>query len=962
MLVVGIGASAGGLEALSELLKTIPATAELALVVMQHLASTSASLLVELLQHTTALPVEWAQDGQPLRARRVYVAPPGQMVSFAGGSIRLAPSTKRHTDGVDDFLRALAGAYAHCAVAVILSGNGSDGAAGVRAVKGGGGIVFAQRLSTAQFASMPRAAADTGCVDRSLAPAEIGAELVRLSEQSRATWERLAQADASTANDPDARHLAAILRLVAAHTGVDYSVYKPNTIRRRLGRRMMLLKTPAMGDYLKLLQKEPEEIAQLHESMLINVTEFFRDPDCFEFLRANVLPGIVREHEDGSPIRLWVPGCATGEEAYSYGILLREIMEEEGRLVPVQIFGTDVSDTAIAHARNALFSASDVREIPPQRLARFFEQSDRGFVVRKQVRDMCVFARQNVHKHAPFSRLDLLSCRNLLIYFAAATQKKLMPLFHYALKPHGILVLGHSESVSGHSELFRPLDLRYRIYARRSGTRDAIFSFAVESQSHAEHKPASRPPPMSETPRDSFDAIREADRIVAARRGPPGLVLNDTMDIVQFRGEVMPFLAPVPGRASLKLLDMAREGLAIELQMLMDEARKKGVRVHRAGLSIMQGGAALKISIEVTPFGSLQSGERYYLLEFLADQTLPPALPVPASGTPEGDAAAYLAQIAQLRQDLEATRSYLQSTIEKHEATNQDLRAANEEVQSSNEELQSTNEELETAKEELQSTNEELSTVNDELHHRHVALVQANNDLSNLIGSMHLPILILGPDLNIRRFTPAAEQVFNLIPSDVGRPFTDINHNLKMGEDLAGRVRETMHALTTSEFEVQDRRGRWYALRLRPYKTSENKIEGVVLTLIDIDQMKRTIAEIGASRDFERAVFETTREPLAVVDHELRIRGANRAFYALFGLEREVPEGRSLLDATGAHGTFAPMQKILSEILPTSTGLTDHEVEIELAPGRTAGFLLNARPIVGDRPYPLFLLSLHQVR
>jgi two-component system CheB/CheR fusion protein len=430
------------------------------------------------------------------------------------------------------------------------------------------------------------------------------------------------------------------------------------------------------------------------------------------------------------------------------------------------------------------------------------------------------------------------------------------------------------------------------------------------------------------------------------------------MDIVQFRGEVMPYLTPVPGRASLKVFDMARDGLATELQVMLAQAREQNVRVRRGGLSIMQDNVARRIALEITPFTSLQNGERFFLVEFVPDEM--PTPQVPSAGGPVAGESAYLAQIAQLRQDLEATRNYLQSTIEKHETTNQDLRAANEEIQSSNEELQSTNEELETAKEELQSTNEELSTVNDELHHRHVALIQANNDLTNLIASVHLPILILSQDLTIRRFTPAAEKVFNVIPSDVGRPLTDINTNLAV-KDLADRVRQTVDTLAITEIEVRDTRGHWYALRLRPYKTSDNKIEGVVVTLIDIDELKRAVAAMEASRDFERAVFETTREPLVALDSDLRIRSANRAFYRLFGLERETPESRSFLDATNDRGGFGELKKALNAVLSDKINLMDQPVSIQLPDAQRASFLLNARQIVGEKPYQLILLSLHRV-
>jgi two-component system, chemotaxis family, CheB/CheR fusion protein len=955
MIVIGIGASAGGLEALSELLRRISPPAEIAILVVQHLDPTHSSMLVDLLRRATTLPVTWVEDGAEIESARVYVAPPNRAVVIRNGRLHLAEAPVRHSNEIDAFFRSLADAFGYRANAVVLSGNGADGALGVRAIKGSGGIVFAQRPAEAQFPSMPRAAIDTGCVDRVMTAAEIGTELGQLTQASRAAWERIGT---STVAIDVPRELGAILRLVKARTGVDFTVYKPNTIKRRVARRMMITKAATAADYLKLLQNSPEEIDELNESMLINVTEFFRDPECFAFIRGRVLPEIMARHENGSPIRVWVPGCATGEEAYTYGILLRELMEDTGRILPVQIFGTDLSEAAIAQARTGLFAPAELASFDAERRQRFFHQTPKGFSIAKPIRDMCVFARQNIFQDAPFSRLDILSCRNLLIYLSAGIQQKLIPMFHYALAERGVLVLGNSESVSGHADLFGAFDARFRVYDRRPSVGHGLVDFRVDPRSMPREVRTFKPAPaMPEITKDSFDAIREADRLVATRRGPPALLVNDDLDILQFRGDVMPYLSPVPGRATLKLLDMAREGLATELRMAVNQAREKNARVQRTGVSFMVGEIARQLTIEVTPFNEALKRDRFYLLEFMVEQSAAAADAPAASANGES---AYLAQIAQLRQDLEATRSYLQSTSEKHESTNHELRAANEEIQSSNEELQSTNEELETAKEELQSANEELSTVNDELHHRHVELVQSNNDLTNLIGSVQLPILILGHDLTIRRFTPAAEKIFNLIASDVGRPLSDINTNLEI-KDLARRVGQTIESLTVSECDVQDTKGRWYSMRLRPYKTADNKIEGVVVTLFDIEEMKRTMAAVEASRDFERAVFETTREPLVALDSELRIRAANRAFYALFGLEREQPENRMLLDATRVQGTFSALAKNLATILSEHAKLTDHRVEIQLPGGATAVFLVNARQIVGERPYPLILLSLQQL-
>jgi two-component system CheB/CheR fusion protein len=959
--VVGIGASAGGLDAISEVLRRLATRCHLAVVVVQHLDPHHESMLVELLNRVTSLPVQWAGHGCAVEPGNVYVAPPRKSLAVRNGVLVLRElDHERFGSEVDLFLHALAEDYRHRAVGVILSGSGSDGTAGANAVKGGGGIVFAQEPATAAFASMPQSAIDADCVDLVLTPAGIAEELIKLTNDAPVLWNRIVTPEDVPPAGNEADLLHAIFRLLVMRTGVDFSDYKPSTIKRRLVRQMMLAKVLELADYVKLLQKSREEMERLYASLLINVTEFFRDPEGFDYLREHVLPAIIAHHPEDAPVRLWVPGCSTGEEAYSFGILMRELLEEKDRPQPVQIFGTDVSERAIAHARAGLYSAGDLGNVSPERLKRFFHKTDRGFVVQKPLRDMCIFARQNVGKDSPFSRLDLISCRNLLIYLGPKLQRKLMPIFHYALNPTGFLVLGSSESVGGHADLYRLIDRRFRIYSRKSTTRRTSFEFSIEAPL-AGIPPA--PKPISTMPDDlkePFDVIREADRLVLHRHGPVGVLVNEELEILQFRGDVSPYLAPTAGRASLNLLKMARDGLAGELQALLQEAREKNTRLQRAGVTVMHGERAKPVDIDVTPIDTIHTKERFYLVLFTRpDPHAPPA--VEPGKKAKGKKATEAAQVEQLRQDLQATRSYLQATIEKHEATNQELRAANEEIQSSNEELQSTNEELETAKEELQSTNEELTTVNEELHSRQLELIQLNNDLTNLINSVHLPIIILGHDMRIRRFTPMAEKVLNVIPTDIGRPLTDININLNV-RDLPHLMSEVVDSLTIKELEVQDAQGRWYSMRLRPYKTAENKIEGVVITLIDIDQMKRTISELEEARDFAQAVIESTHEPMAALNAHLRIKIANDAFYRLFRTTRELTQDRLFLDAVhDCQRDVGDFRSALERVLPGGENLTDHRVEIDLPGAGPTRLTINARQIAsGSRAYPMILLSLQR--
>jgi two-component system, chemotaxis family, CheB/CheR fusion protein len=954
--VVGLGASAGGLDTITEVLRRLPARANLVLVIVQHLDPHHESLLVELLRRVSALPVDWATHGSTVQAGHVYVAPARTHVGLENGVLMLRePPAARPGGEIDFFFLNLAEDCKHRAVVVIASGNGQDGTAGARQVKGQGGLVFAQEPATASFPSMPRAAIDVGCVDRVLTPAGIAEELVKLTQNAPRLWGHVGAPSDELPQGDEGRHLTTVFRLLAARTGVDFSEYKQTTIKRRLVRQMVLAKVSDLAEFTRLLQKNREEIDRLYESLLINVTEFFRDQEYFDYLREHILPDIIAQHQENAPIRLWVPGASTGEEAYSLGIILSELLQERGLNHPVQIFGTDVSERAIAHARAGLFSAADVANVGPERLSRFFYETERGYMVQKPIRDMCVFARQNVVKDSPFSRLDLLSCRNLLIYLGPRVQRKLMPLFHYALNPGGYLVLGNSESVGSNADLFRLVDRRYRIYTRKSTGRRPTFEVSVEPSA-----PSLPPQPLHAMPdelKEPFDVIREADRIVLQRHGPNGVLVNEDLEILQFRGDVSPFLALSAGRASLHLLKMAREGLVAELESALNEARANGAPAHRSGISIIHGGTAKAIDIDVTPIAATQAKERFYLVLFAP--AAPGASP-DAGKKARGKKVPADAGIEQLRQDLHATRNYLQTTIEKHESTNQELRAANEEIQSSNEELQSTNEELETAKEELQSTNEELTTVNEELHSRQLELIQLNNDLTNLINSVHLPIIILGQDMRIRRFTPMAEKVLNVIPTDIGRPLSDLNINLKV-EDLPRLMAEVMDSLTIRELEVQDSLGRWFSMRLRPYKTADNKIDGVVLTLIDIDEMKRTISALEEARDFSQAVVESTREPLAVLDAQLCIQVANDAFFRLFATSREHTRHRPVFDILHDRGRIGEFRSALEGIFPGGASLTAHEIEIELTPGRPSRLVIDARQIAsGSRSYPLILVSIRQ--
>jgi two-component system CheB/CheR fusion protein len=886
--IVGLGASAGGLEAISTLLRQIPDDTGMGFVVVQHLDPKHESLLVELLSKSTGMPIELVREGVKVQPDRVYVIPPNHDMVIREGALRLL--TRSAVRGlhmpIDHFFRSLAAERKGRAIGVILSGTNSDGALGVEAIKGEGGITFAQDDKTAKYDGMPRAAIATGYVDFVLPPEDIARELAHISQHPyiRRPDE---PSDAETgAQSPDGKSnpLTRIFALLRTATSVDFSLYKHTTIRRRIGRRMALHKVETLDSYLKLLEQNPAEVEALYREILIKVTGFFRDPEMFQTLKSRVLPEIVSRLSPESPIRIWVPGCATGEEAYSLAILLLEYLGERNLNSPVQIFATDVSEDAIEKARSGIYLENISLDVTPERLRRFFIKLDGNYQVSKTLRDVCIFARQNIAKDPPFSKLDLISCRNVLIYLEPVLQKRIIPMFHYALKNHGFLLLGSSETTGTFHDLFEMVNRRHRIYVKRQIVNHHRFEFEPGAFAPGRHDMAGRPAkPGEET--TAADLQKEADRIVLSQFGPPGVIINDEFEVVQFRGRTSPFLEPAPGKASLNLLKMVREGLLLEIRHAVQEAKRTGEMVRRKNIPTKQNGFH-EIDFEVIPLHSIHQG-RHYLIVF---RESPPVSGPPGQKDKKGSEGSDR-KINQLKQELVATRQYLQSIIEEQEATNEELQSANEEILSSNEELQSINEELETAKEELQSTNEELTTVNEELQNRNSELSQINDDLNNLLSSVNMAIVMLDHDLRIRRFTPMAGRILNLIATDIGRPITDLRPAIQ-APDLGNLIHDVLDTVSVKEREVTDTEGRWYSLSIRPYRTSDNRIAGVVLILINIDIIKRGEGANQAYQELLQAAVEAAAGPMAVLDRDFRIQFASRDFHQLFGTTPLTLQGR----------------------------------------------------------------------
>jgi len=845
--IVGIGASAGGLEAIEALLKGIPADTGVALVFIQHLDPKHESLLTEILARSTTMPVKEITDGMRVMPSHVYVIPPNTDLEIKQGVLRLHART--FTRGqhmpVDVFLRSLAEDQKNKAIGVILSGTASDGVLGLKAIKAEGGITFAQDEQSARYGGMPRNAMTAGVVDFVLPPESIARELERIGRHPYLASE---QAAVPETLPPESRgSLTKIFTVLRQTFGTDFSDYKDTTIRRRIKRRMVLHKIEDPEAYLRYLRDSAEEVEALYHDILINVTSFLRDPVTFDALKAKVFPTLLENRQSDEPIRIWIPGCATGEEAYSVAICLLEFLSATDAATPIQIFGTDVSEVSIEKARAGAYLENITLDVSPERVRRFFTRTDGAYRISKMVRDLCIFAQHDVTKDPPFSRLDLITCRNLLIYLTPVLQQRILSRFHYALKPHGFVMLGSSETIGSFGHYFRLVDKKSKIYAKRITAGRPRLEFPLTKIGTDRFGISDKKPALEGKP--EFDALKEADRIVQSQYAPSGVLINDEMEVLQFRGRTSNYLEPSPGTASLNLMKMAREGLLPELRASIQQARRNNAPVSKEEVRVRSNGQTKIINLKVFPIRGNHGAEPYFLVLF----EQPPQSEAPSrkrTGSAKeraSDLRGKDRELLNLRRELEATKDYLQSIVEEQEATNEELKSANEEILSSNEELQSTNEELETAKEELQSGNEELTTLNEELQNRNIEIGQVNNDLLNLLSSISIPLVMLATDLRIRRFTPQAEKVLNLIPSDVGRPLTDIRLNMHI-PDLEERILRVIDTVSGDQVEVQDKEGRWHSLWIRPYKTSENKIDGAILILVDIDPLKRHAAEITTSK------------------------------------------------------------------------------------------------------------------
>ncbi len=932
--IVGIGASAGGLEAFEQFFLHLPPDIGMAFVLVSHLDPTHASLLTEILQRFTAMPVVEAEDQMKVKPNCVYVIPPNRDMAIFHGMLQLSeldqPRGLRMP--IDAFLRSLAEDQGENTIGIVLSGTGTDGTLGLRAILGAGGITLVQTPATAKFDGMPASAIQSGYATHVLTVDKMTGVL-QAALRARAPHPGIVSPPTVTGS------INQIMALLRSGTGHDFSLYKKSTIGRRIERRMLQHNIEDTNVYVRYLKEHPVEVHTLFKELLINVTSFFRDSEAFILLKQDILPHLLTNKPEDYIFRVWVAGCATGEEAYSIAILLREFMNENNQGVKVQLYATDLDDDAITLARAGLYPPNIAQDVTPERLRRFFTKEVAGYRVKKEIREMLVFAVQNIIKAPPFTRLDLLCCRNLMIYLEPELQNRLIPAFHYALKPGGVLFLSPSESIGNHHALFSALNRKWKFYqaiASAASTRVLIaggLNLATDTHDKTQKAvlPKTRESNIAELTR----------RMLIQSFAPPSVLTNQKGDILYVQGDTGRYLRPAPGQASLNVVEMAREGLQPDLRAAIQSATSKNMPTLNHEMLVKTNGGFSTVSLSVRLLPDMNTGQLMLLISF-QDVAQPASAKM---GRTRRSKPAEQQRIAELEHELAYTRENLQTTIEEQQASNEELKSTNEELQSANEELQSTNEELETSKEELQSVNEELITVNTELQSKIEQLAGMQNDMKNLLDNINVGTIFLDHHLVIKRFTREATQIYRLAESDKGRPLSDIKSNFP-NEDLLSETQRVLDSLVPIEREMRTSDGTWFLARIRPYRTVDNMIDGVVLTFTDITERILSITEREA-RDLAEAIVDTVREPLVVLNRSLQVVSASRPFYRIFQMMPEKTVGLPIYELGDNQWNIPAMRSLLENILPNNQSFEGYALEYDLPGIGRRAMQLNARRITG---------------
>ncbi len=965
MYIVGMGASAGGLEAFERFFPRMPSDSGLAFVVVSHLDPTKKGMMPEILQRFTEMKVSSIEDGMKVEPNRVYVIPPNKDLSILHGTLHLLePTASRGLRlPIDFFFKHLAEDQKEGSIGIILSGMGTDGTLGVRAIKEKLGMVMAQDVTSARSDSMPRSAMSTGLVDY-IAPAEeLPAKLI-----AYVTHASTAPRKAPTLTAKASGLMQKVFILLRDQTGHDFSLYKTNTIHRRIERRMNVHQIDSMSLYVRYLQQNPHELDLLFRELLIGVTNFFRDPEAFDVLKQKVLGHLLRDRKQGHPLRVWVPGCATGEEAYSIGILLTECLDELKRkgTFKIQIFGTDLDKEAVEKARQGVYPANIAANVSQERLERFFTREESGgYRINKDIREQVVFAPQNVLSDPPFTKLDILSCRNLLIYLTPESQNKLLPLFHYTLNPGGILFLGSSETIGRFTDHFSVLDNKWKVY-RRTESASAlagVFDFPLDLPPRA----VDGIPDPFKLGKDVVTSVQEnVEKVLLENYAPSAVLINENGDILYIHGRTGRYLELAAGRVNINIYALIREALRYELGSAIRKALTQQADVTVKDLRVTDDGGDRIVQFTVKPLNEPETMRGLLLVVFQDVPTPPQAKRSGRKGS--GPVPGESVIVSELENQLQQAREHLQSTVEEMEASREELKAANEELQSTNEELQSTNEELTTSKEEMQSLNEELMTINAELQHKIDQLTRSDSDMRNLLNSTNIATLFLDNHMNVKRFTAAVSEIFKLIPSDVGRPIGDIVSNLKY-EDLVKDVKETLDTLVFKEMQLQNKDRQWYLMRIMPYRTLDNVIDGAVITFTDITNLKEMEDSLSESRrllqdayNYAESILATIREPLLVLDSEMRIVSANQSFYRTFQTTPEETRNEVLYNLGSRQWDIPALRQLLEEVVPANKVFGDFLVEHEFPKIGQRKMLLNGRQIHQEgREKQLILLSIEDV-
>ena len=951
--IVGIGASAGGLEALEAFFTHMPPDSGMAFVVVTHQPPQHVSLLPDLLGRCTTMSVLKASDGMKIAPNSVYIAPSNRYLSVLHATLHQLEATKGESlqFPIDVFFRALAEDQQDRAVGIVLSGTGTDGTLGLQAIKEAAGTTMVQNVQSARYDGMPRSALATGLVDYVLPPSDMPAQLIA------SVQEPSLPRPAPESNLISSEVLQQLFLLLRRHTGHDFSGYKATTISRRLVRRLNVHQITEPQQYIQLIQQQPHELDVLFKELLIGVSRFFRDPEAFDVLAHEALPLLLAAKSATDDIRVWVPGCASGEEAYSLAILLYECQERTAQRCRVQIFATDLDRQAIEIARKGLYPKGIAADLRPDRLARFFVEENHGYRIAKEIREMVIFAPHDLISDPPFTKLDVLSCRNLLIYLDGSLQKRLVSMFHYALRPHGLLFLGTSETISGFDDLFSAVDKHWKLYKRQeTPSPSALPEFpltALEAHQRVD-------PPMSGMRgREAAASLAVlVEKLLLERYAPPSVIINGHGDILHIYGRTGTYLEPAPGQPRLNILAMAREGLQIPLTTAISRAAMRQDEVVQEGVQIKTNGDTVRVKVVVQKLVTPETVRGLLRVSFEPVSDVAPPPQAVARGrtrtTPQG-------RVAELERELQQTGDVLQRTVEELAAARADFKLASEEMQSTNEELQSANEELETTREELQSLNEELQTVNAELHSKVDALSEAQDDMANLLESIDIAAIFLDNDLRIKRFTTQATWVVSLIHTDVGRPMSDIASTLEYGSLMAD-AQEVLQTLVAKEMEVQTTQGPWYLMRIRPYRTLRNVINGLVITFVDVTRLKRAELLAQEMRAFAESIIQTVREPLVVLDTDLRVVSANQAFYRVFHESPSNVEHQYLYELGNGQWNIAGLRARLEDIVSHHSEFQDFEVVHDFSHIGPKVMLLNARRLERASEMPeLVLLAIEDV-